>query len=170
MADAGSPLMQGAAGAVRVLLGQDDAEAFAARAASWIDAGATPAAQPAMAARLKGALVVAAPMLEASATITGPIVERVDRLDDAGFLLRLPALRDAFEVLSPSARERFLSTIRSVHTTELDLRLDHPAPLLARWADADRAGAAAVAALHSASHHGPLRPPATSPGGGGIER
>jgi len=34
-----------------------------------------------------------------------------------------------------------------VHDRELDLRLDHPPELLARWADADRAGVAAAAAL-----------------------
>jgi hypothetical protein len=147
MADAGSPLMQGAAGAVRVLLGQDDAGAFAGRLASWVDLAAGPGAQADLAARLKGALVVGAPLLEASADITGRLVRRVDELGDEAFLLRLPALREAFEVLSPAARERFLATVRSAHTGELDLRLDHPAPLLGRWADADRAGQAAVDAL-----------------------
>jgi hypothetical protein len=150
MADEGSPLMQGAAGAVRVLLGQDEAAAFAARLASWVDAAAVPPAQSVLAARLKGALVVATPLLEASAEITGPLVARVDALDDDAFLLRLPALREAFEALSPAARERFLGTIRSVHDRDLDLRLDHPPELLARWADADRAGAAAAAALPEA--------------------
>jgi Family of unknown function (DUF5682) len=147
MAGDGSPLMQGAAGAVRVLLGHDEAPAFAARLASWVDAAAGPAAQPVLAARLKGALVVATPLLEASAEITGPLVARVDAMADDAFLLRLPALREAFEALSPAARERFLGTIRSVHDRELDLRLDHPPELLARWADADRAGTAAAAAL-----------------------
>jgi hypothetical protein len=150
MGDDGSPLMQGAAGAVRVLLGHEQAEAFAARLASWVDAGAGPGTQSVLAARLKGALVVATPLLEASAEITGPLVARVDELDDEAFLLRLPALREAFEVLSPAARERFLGTIRSVHDRELDLRLDHAPELLARWADADRAGAAAAAALPEA--------------------
>jgi hypothetical protein len=150
MADGGSPLMQGAAGAVRVLLGHDEADGFAARLASWVDAAAGPGAQSVLAARLKGALVVATPLMEASAEITGRLVARVDELDDEGFLLRLPALREAFEVLSPAARERLLGTIRSVHDRELDLRLDHAPDLLARWADADRAGAAAVAALPGA--------------------
>jgi len=147
MAGAGSPLMQGAAGAVRVLLGHDGADAFAARLASWVDAAVGPGAQSALAARLKGALVVATPLMEASAEITGPLVARVDELDDEAFLLRLPALRDAFEVLSPAARERLLGTVRAVHDRELDLRLDHPPEVLARWADADRAGSAAAAAL-----------------------
>ncbi|HYW25844.1 MAG TPA: DUF5682 family protein [Terriglobales bacterium] len=150
MGDTGSPLMQGAAGAVRVLLGHDAAKAFAARLASWVDAAAGPAAQSVLAARLKGALVVATPLLEASAGITGPLVARVDDLDDEAFLLRLPALREAFEVLSPAARERFLGTIRAVHDREVDLRLDHAPDLLARWADADRAGTTAAAALPEA--------------------
>jgi hypothetical protein len=88
--------------------------------------------------------------MEASAEITGRLVARVDELDDEGFLLRLPALREAFEVLSPAARERLLGTIRSVHDRELDLRLDHAPDLLARWADADRAGTAAAALLPEA--------------------
>jgi hypothetical protein len=135
MADAGSPLMQGAAGAVRVLLGQDDAGAFAGRLASWVDLAAGPGAQSDLA------------LLEASADITGRLVRRVDELGDEAFLLRLPALREAFEVLSPAARDRFLATVRSAHAGELDLRLDHPAPVLGRWADADRAGQAAADAL-----------------------
>jgi hypothetical protein len=151
MGDGGSPLMQGAAGAVRVLLGHDETGAFAARLASWVDAAAGPGTQSVLAARLQGALVVATPLLEASAEITGPLVARVDALDDEAFLLRLPALREAFEVLSPAARERFLGTIRSVHDREMDLRLDHAPELLGRWADADRAGAAAAAALPEAA-------------------
>jgi hypothetical protein len=150
IADRGSPLMQGAAGAVRVLLGHEAASVFAARLASWVDAGADPAAQSAFAARLKGALAVATPLLEASAEITGPLVERVAALDDEAFLLRLPALRDAFEVLSPAARERFLGTVRAVHSMDVDLRLDHAPELLARWADADRAGSAAAALVEGA--------------------
>jgi hypothetical protein len=146
MADRGSPLMQGAAGAVRVLLGHAEAGEFAVRLASWVDA-AGPGAQPALAARLKGALLAAAPLLEASSDITAPLVARIDGLDDGEFLLRLPALREAFEVLSPAARERFLGTVRGAHDLELDLRLDHPAALLARWADADRAGTAAAEEL-----------------------
>src|SRR5262249_51861388 len=110
-------------------------------------AAAGPDAQSVLAARLKGALVVATPLLEASAEITGPLVARVDQLDDEAFLRRLPALREAFEVLSPAARERFLGTMRSVRDRQPDLRLDHPPELLARWADADRAGVAAAAAL-----------------------
>jgi hypothetical protein len=153
--------MQGAAGAVRVLLNHDEADAFAARAASWIDAAASAGAQPALAARLTGALVVATPLLEASATIAAHLVRRVDELDEDGFLLRLPALREAFEVLSPAARERFLDTVRSAHAGEVDLRLDHPARELARWAEADRAGVAAVEALF-----GPDGAPARAEGGG----
>jgi hypothetical protein len=159
MGDGGSPLMQGAAGAVRVLLGHDEAAAFAARLASWVDAAAGPGAQSVLAARLKGALVVATPLLEASAEITGPLVARVDELGDEAFLLRLPALREAFEVLSPAARERFLGTIRSVHDREVDLRLDHAPELLGRWADADRAGAAAAAALPDPPHEIRTPPP-----------
>jgi hypothetical protein len=147
MARDGSPLMQGAAGAVRVLLGHDGPDAFAENLASWVDVAAGAGGQAALAARLQGALVVAAPLLESSAEIIGPLIARVDALDDGAFLHRLPALRAGFEVLSPAARDRFLATVRSVHDVDLDVRLEHPPALLARWADADRAGAAAAAAL-----------------------
>jgi hypothetical protein len=50
----GSPLMQGAAGAVRVLLGQEAPEAFGERLGSWVDVGGVPGARVEMDQNLPG--------------------------------------------------------------------------------------------------------------------
>jgi hypothetical protein len=141
----GSPLMQGAGGAVRVLLGHLDAVAFGQRIGSWIDVAEADHAT--LARRIAGALSMAAPLLEAAPEVTEPLIERIGALDDAQFLQRLPALREGFDVLSPAARQRFLQALRPSLADSFDLRLDHPPALLARWADADQYGRDAVERL-----------------------
>ncbi|MBL8606909.1 MAG: VWA domain-containing protein [Myxococcales bacterium] len=149
LAEDGSPLMQGAGSAARVLLGRGAAAELGVRAGSWIDVGG-----PALADRFRGALVLAAPILEAEPAIVRPIVERLAALEDDAFLERAPALRDGFDALSPAARSRMLEAVAA----ELGLsddpsspRLDAPlaaAPeILAAQAAADAAGRAAIAAL-----------------------
>lgn len=148
----GSALMQGAAGAVRVLLGDSDADAFGERMASWIDDSRT------LARRIAGALTMAAPLLEAAPAIAGRLVERVNELDDEQFLKRLPELRDSFDVLSPAARQRFLHALRPMLADRFDARLEYPAELLARWAEAERFGREAIEGLvpMTRPHPGPL--------------
>ncbi len=85
---------------------------------------------------------MAAPLLEAAPAVTEQLFARIDALNDNAFLARLPALRDAFDVLSPAARQRFLDGLR-----EIDPELGYPPLLLGRWAAADRAGLDAAAAL-----------------------
>jgi hypothetical protein len=143
----GSPLMQGAAGAVRVLLGHQAPEAFGERLGSWVDAAAGPAAMPALAGRLRGALTMAAPLLESAPAAGDRLLDRVAALDDEGFLRRLPALREGFDVLSPAARQRFLDALSGRLGRRTDLRLEEAPERLARWAEADRAGLAAVRTL-----------------------
>jgi hypothetical protein len=138
----GSPLMQGAGGAVRVLLGYLEPYAFGERLGSWIDVAAESDGQSLLAGRLRGVLLMAAPLLEAAPAVTERLFARIDALDDPAFLARLPALRDAFDVLSPAARQRFLDGLR-----EVDPQLDYPPLLLGRWAAADRAGLDAAAAF-----------------------
>jgi hypothetical protein len=137
----GAPLMQGAAGAVRVLLEQLDAAEFGVRMGSWVDAAAD---QGALARRLAGALAMAAPLLEAAPSITACLIERITALDDTTFLQRLPALREGFDVLSPAARQRFLHALLPSLSASFDERLEHPADQLARWAAADAHGLNAV--------------------------
>jgi uncharacterized protein DUF5682 len=138
----GSPLMQGASGAVRVLLGHMDPLVFGERMGSWVDASTTD--QTALARRLTGALVMAAPLLEAAPEITEHLIDRIGALRDEDFLRRLPALREGFDVLSPAARQRFFHALRPTLAAGFDPRLDQPADVLARWAAADLAGRQAV--------------------------
>ncbi|MEU5764960.1 DUF5682 family protein [Streptomyces asoensis] len=144
----GSPLMRGAAGAVRVLLGQEDARVFGDRVASWVDGAADPDSRSALTARLGGLLTAAGPLLEAAAPALEPLLGRVAELPDREFLDRLPALRGGFETLSPAARDRLLAAVeerlgtgRVADTGGLD-----PAAL-AVWAGADLAAHAALRSL-----------------------
>ncbi|MEW2623715.1 DUF5682 family protein [Streptomyces sp. NPDC048106] len=144
----GAPLMRGAAGAVRVLLGQEEAQAFGDRVASWVDGAGDPESRSALTARLTGLLTAAGPLLESAAPALAPLLGRVSELSDRDFLDRLPALRGGFDTLSPAARERLLAAVGE--------RLDgeHPADTgdldpvaLARWTRADLAAREALAAL-----------------------
>ncbi|MFF9340605.1 DUF5682 family protein [Streptomyces sp. NPDC014773] len=143
----GSPLVQGAALAVRVLLDLDPAAGLGERAAGWIDGAAGPDARRALAKRLAGLLTAAGPLLEVSPDALGPLLDRVDTLADQEFLDRLPALRGGFDALSPAARERLLTTVTERLGDRPDLSLDAPPELLALWAAADAAGLAALKAL-----------------------
>jgi Family of unknown function (DUF5682) len=82
--------------------------------------------------------------------VSDGLLDRVAALDDEAFLRRLPALREGFEVLSPAARQRFLEALSDRLGRRADLRLDDPPELLARWAEADRAGRAAASAFSEA--------------------
>ncbi|MFD4508928.1 DUF5682 family protein [Streptomyces sp. NPDC058457] len=107
----GSPLMRGAAGAVRVLLGQEEPESFGGRVASWVDGAVDAESRSALAARLTGLLTAAGRLLEAAAPALEPLVDRVSGLSDRDFLDRLPALRGGFDTLSPADRERLLTGV-----------------------------------------------------------
>ncbi|MFE2147194.1 DUF5682 family protein, partial [Streptomyces sp. NPDC059456] len=147
LASTASPLMQGAALAVRVLLDLDPADGLGDRTAGWIDAAGTPEGRRSLARRLGGVLAAAGPLLQSSAAALTPVLDRIDGLADQEFLDRLPALRGGFDVLAPAARARLLDTVTERLGDRLDLSLDAPPALLALWAAADAAGAAALAAL-----------------------
>ncbi|BCY07145.1 DUF5682 family protein [Actinoplanes sp. L3-i22] len=137
----GSPLMSGAAGAVGVLLGHEEPEAFGTRLASWVDlsdAGATD--------RLRGALSVAGALLQSGGEFLTPLLDTVDRMSDDDFVRRLPALRGGFDALSPADRDRLLRTVGDRHG-DIDPHLATDAATVAGWVAADRAGRAAVTAL-----------------------
>jgi hypothetical protein len=141
MAADGSPLMQAAAAAVRVVLGLDEASAFGGRLASWVDTAPTE-----MTARLQGALTVAGPLLEAGDETVTPLLERVEELADAEFLDRLPGLRGGFDALSPAARDRVLAMVTD-RAGDVGEPLAQSPAVLAAWLAADLAGREAVAAL-----------------------
>ncbi|MFE1310357.1 DUF5682 family protein [Streptomyces sp. NPDC058755] len=143
----GSPLMRGAAGAVRVLLGHEDPRGFGDRVASWVDGACDPGSRSALTARLAGLLTAAGQLLESAAPALEPLLGRVSELSDRDFLDRLPALRGGFDTLSPAARDRLLSAVEE----RLDER--HPADTgavdpgaLAAWTRADLAAHEALSA------------------------
>ncbi|MEU1409240.1 DUF5682 family protein, partial [Streptomyces sp. NPDC005728] len=111
LAAGGSPLMRGAAGAVRVLLGHEDPLGFGDRVASWVDGACDPETRSALTARLTGLLTAAGQLLQSAAPALEPLLGRVSELSDRDFLDRLPALRGGFDTLSPAARDRLLSAV-----------------------------------------------------------
>ncbi|MFG1889201.1 DUF5682 family protein [Micromonospora sp. NPDC049051] len=148
LARAGSPLIQGAALAARVLLDLTDLETLGGRVAGWIDAATGPDTRRHLHRLLGGLLAGAHPLLQSAPAALDPLLDRIERLPDADFLDRLPALRGGFDVLTPAARERLLHTVTERLGDRLDLSLSAPPELLARWAAADGAGRAALLARH----------------------
>ncbi|MEV7074406.1 DUF5682 family protein [Streptomyces sp. NPDC093990] len=174
----GSPLMQGAALAARVMLDLDDAGTLGRRAASWIDNATGPEARQAMTRRITGLVSAAAPLLQSAPAALDPLLDRIDTLTDQGFLHRLPALRGGFDTLSPAGRDRLLSTVTERLGDRLDLSLSASPRLLALWTAADAAGRTAVTSLRpplgtglhgTADTENPTRdepgPPAEAPAG-----
>ncbi|MFE3017706.1 DUF5682 family protein [Streptomyces sp. NPDC059256] len=141
----GTPLMRGAAGAARVLLGQWDPHAFGTGLASRADGASTPELRGQLAECLRGALLAAGPLLETGRALD-PLLERVEQFADRAFLDRLPALRAGFDVLSPAARSRLLSVVEDRTGAQVGtLRGVDPA-MSARLALADLAGREALTA------------------------
>ncbi|MFE7036172.1 DUF5682 family protein, partial [Streptomyces sp. NPDC057621] len=151
----GSPLMRGAAGAVRVLLGHEDPRALGDRIASWVDGAGTPEARATLTDRLVGVLTAAGPLLEAAAPALEPLLNRVSEMPDRDLLDRLPALRGGFDALSPAARDRLLDIVEErLATTRLSDTGGVDPVALATWTRADLAARAALRTL------GLLPPPA----------
>ncbi|MER6911698.1 DUF5682 family protein [Streptomyces sp. NPDC000594] len=159
LAASASPLVQGAALACRVLFDLEDAGTLGARAAGWIDTATGPDARRALTRRLVGLLTGAAPLLQSAPTALDPLLDRIDSLDDRGFLDRLPALRGGFDTLSPAGRDRLLHTVTERLGDRLDLALGASPRLLALWTAADEAGRSASASLRPVPP--PHRPTAT---------
>ncbi|MES5820637.1 DUF5682 family protein [Streptomyces sp. RG80] len=149
LARTGSPLLQGAALAARVMLDLDGTDTLGTRAAGWIDTATGPGERHAMSRRLTGLLSGAAPLLQSAPTALDPLLDRIDTLTDQGFLSRLPALRGGFDTLSPAGRDRLLGTVTERLGDRLDLSLGASPRLLALWTAADAAGRAAVESLRA---------------------
>ncbi|MGW2515052.1 DUF5682 family protein [Streptomyces scopuliridis] len=146
--DAGAtPLIRGAAGAARVLLGLREAAEFGTRLASRVDSATTPELRADLAGFLRGTLLAAGPLLETGRALD-PLLERIEALPDRGFLDRLPSLRAGFDTLSPAARSRLLATVEDrtgLAAGSLPGALSDPAAM-ALLAAADLAGREALAA------------------------
>ncbi|MFE0450749.1 DUF5682 family protein [Streptomyces sp. NPDC058914] len=144
----GSPLMRGAAGAVRVLLGQEEARVFGDRVASWVDGAVDPDSRAALTGRLSGLLTAAGPLLESAAPALEPLLDRVSELPDREFLDRLPALRGGFDTLSPAARDRLLASVEERLDTARVADTDGVDPAaLAVWTGADLSARDALRSL-----------------------
>ncbi|MEU6537336.1 DUF5682 family protein [Streptomyces sp. NPDC047000] len=148
LAAGGSPLMRGAAGAVRVLLGHEDAGALGRRAAAWLDPATGPEARGALTAKLTGLLTAAGPLLEAAGPALEPLLDRVSELPDRDFLDRLPALRGGFDTLSPAARDRLLGAVEErLGTGRVGDTGGFDPAALARWTGADLAARSVLETL-----------------------
>ncbi|MFG2291878.1 DUF5682 family protein [Streptomyces sp. NPDC048603] len=147
----GSPLMQGAAAAVRVLLDLERTAELGGRAAGWIDAAGDPDGRRRLSRRLTGLLTAAGPLLQVSAAALDPLLDRIEALGDREFLDRLPALRGGFDALSPAGRDRMLAAVSGRLGDRIDLSLAAPPALLALWAAADAAGASALKVLQESA-------------------
>lgn len=162
--ESGSPVMQGAACAALVVLGQETSGWFGEQLGGWLDAAVNADARRKMAKRLRGALTAAGPMFEADPRCLGQLVERVHHLDDAAFLERLQGLRAGFDVLAPAARGRLLGELEpylpqdgGADALQRGLVLSDDPRLLGLFAQADRHGAAAVEQLGEVFHVKHLR-------------
>ncbi|HWO68603.1 MAG TPA: DUF5682 family protein [Umezawaea sp.] len=143
LADDASPLIAGAAGATRVLLGLIPPEELGERVASWIDGATTPDRRGVLRGSLTGVLAAAASLLETPETLT-PLLDRVEDLADRDFLDRLPALRGAFTSIGPTARARVLAVVEE-RTGDRVEATDAPDPeLLAMWLNAEHAALATL--------------------------
>ncbi|MFJ6619117.1 DUF5682 family protein [Kitasatospora sp. NPDC091335] len=166
LAERGSPLVRGAAGAVRVLLGQEPAEVLGGRAASWVDGATGPEARRALGRRLVGLLTAAEGLFDSAPQALEPVLERVTSLSDDAFLDRLPALRGGFDTLSPAARDRLLALVEESLGTRLAALPEEAGPaVLAGWVRADLAARAALArrGLLAPTPAPPAEPPADAP-------
>ncbi|MFG2693127.1 DUF5682 family protein, partial [Kitasatospora sp. NPDC048407] len=140
LADDGSPLIRGAAGATRVLLGHQEPAEFGGRVASWVDAASAPAGRAALSRSLGGLLTAAEGLLTAAPAALEPLLARVTGLSDEAFLDRLPALRGGFDTLSPAARDRLLAVVEERLGARVDtLPTELDPATLATWARADLA-------------------------------
>ncbi|WP_354643106.1 DUF5682 family protein [Kitasatospora camelliae] len=147
LAERGTPLIRGAAGAVQVLLGHRPAEDFGDRVASWVDGATTPDRRRGLGRSLTGLLTAAEGLLAAAPAALEPLLERIGALPDRAFLERLPALRGGFDTLSPAARDRLLAVVEERLGEHLAHLPEDLAPeTLAHWAAADLAARHVLAA------------------------
>ncbi|GGX07248.1 hypothetical protein GCM10010297_31130 [Streptomyces malachitofuscus] len=142
LARTGSPLVQGAALAARVLLDLDSSGLLGGRLAGWVDSATGPESRHRLERRLTGVLVAAAPLIESVPTALDPLLERVETMGDRAFLDRLASLRGGFRTLTAEGRGRLLTAVTGRLGDRPDLRLGAPAALIGRWAEADDAGLA----------------------------
>lgn len=165
LAQTGTPVIAGAAAVIQVLIGARTAEELSVALGGWLDAAVDGAARRTLAARLRGALAIAAPLFESAPVFLAGLMERVEQLADADFLARVAALREGFDVMSTASRRRLLRVLGDrLGTTDarghgLDVMTELPPALLAAAAAADLAGRAAAERIPRPALAAPPPPP-----------
>jgi hypothetical protein len=150
LVETGTPVIAGAAEVIRVLIGTRTAEELAQTIGAWVDVAVDAGGRRALANRLRGALVIAGPLFEAAPVFMDGMLERVERLVDADFLVRVPALREGFETLSTASRRRLLRALgdrlgeTDARGEGLDVATAVAPELLVAAAEADRVGRTAM--------------------------
>ena len=144
----GSPLMQGAAEAVRVLTGWMTVDAYGPLLGSWLDAAVDRAAHGVLSARFRGTVAVAAPFVESAGAILAALCDRVDALTDGAFVDRPARAPRRVRRAVTAARRRFLQAVITLRGLDAvaDLTLEADPIAIARWAAADADGRAALVA------------------------
>ncbi|MFI8090134.1 DUF5682 family protein [Streptomyces sp. NPDC086080] len=161
----GSPLVQGASLAARVLLDLDSSDLLGSRLAAWVDSATAPDGRHRLERRLTGVLIAAGPLIESAPAALEPLLERVETMSDRHFLDRLTALRGGFRALTPEGRGRLLTAVTERLGDRPDLRLGAPAEQAGRWAEADHAGFALLSEWGLAEPENPAPTDQAGPSG-----
>ncbi|GAA1340690.1 DUF5682 family protein [Catellatospora bangladeshensis] len=161
LADEGAPLIAGAAGAARVLLGLGSPGALGERVAAWVDGATTPDRRAVLRGGLTGVLAAATPLLETPEALT-PLLDRVEGLADRDFLDRLPAPRGSFTSIGPAARALVLVVVEQRTGDRVDAAGAPDPELLAVWLAAERS------ALETLRAHGLSRPVGSTSDGAAL--
>lgn len=147
MSREGTPTMQGAGLAARMVMGRVDVEEFGNTTVSWAISANNAELRAQLSQRLRGLLVAASSLLENDATLLRPLADHINTESDEDFLASLPALRAGFDVLSAAGRDRLFTALADVFPDTLDPRghtnalvLPDDPTLLASWKVADEQG------------------------------
>lgn len=150
LVETGTPVIVGAASVIQVLIHTTTPEALSTSIGTWLDNAVDLDARRVLANRLRGALAIAAPLFEGSPVFLTGLIERVEQLPDAEFLVRVPALREGFETLSNASRRRLLRVLgdrlgADARGQGLDVATSIAPEVMLAAAEADRAGREAIA-------------------------
>ncbi len=153
LVETGTPVIAGAASVIQVLIHTTTAEQLSTSVGAWLDGAVDLETRRVLATKLRGALAIAAPLFEGSPVFLAGLIDRVEQLPDDEFLVRVPALREAFETLSNASRRRLLRVLgdrlgpgaSDARGQGLDVATSIAPEVMLAAAEADRAGREAIA-------------------------
>ena len=114
----GSPLMQGAATAVLLILEQIDQADFHQQTSSWFDATVSSHGRQQLAGRLQAMLMIIGPRLMSDFNDLNGIDKRLQEYPDADFLQALPAARKGFSDLSQQQKKVLRQLIQDRYSAD----------------------------------------------------